>query len=81
MTVILVLLFICIFLGIDWLKNREHRIRVPADAFVHSWGLTMADGGTQIAPKTEKVKLPIIDQDPVDRIVKIVGYEEVEVTK
>jgi hypothetical protein len=43
--------------------------------------MSMTDGGKKAERKTEKVKLPIIDQDPVDRRIKIVGYEEYEVPK
>jgi hypothetical protein len=47
MTVLLVLLFISIFIVIDEIRQHraKHVVTAPKDAFVHEWGLSLADGG------------------------------------
>jgi hypothetical protein len=46
MTVLLVLLFISILIGIDELRQyvKSHKQEI----YVHKWGLSMADGGKKV---------------------------------
>ena len=63
MTVILVLLFICVMLSIDGIRQyraKHAHFAVPEDAFVHDWGLTMACGGQKIEEPSPKAKEVVI---------------------
>ena len=65
MTVILVLLFICVMLSIDGIRQYRAKhaahFAVPEDAFVHDWGLTMACGGQKVEepPQIKEVICPL----------------------
>lgn len=66
MTVLLVLFTILVFIGIDALREYFKKAvaipMIPEDAFVHEWGLTMADGGEKVEetpkPKEEEYICP-----------------------
>jgi hypothetical protein len=45
MTVLLVLLFISIFIGIDELRQY---VKSHKGIYTHDWGLSMADGGKKV---------------------------------
>lgn len=67
MTVLLVLLFICIMISIDAIRQYKTRhvtnVNIPDDAFVHSWGITMADGGEKISKEKPHCICPSCGQE------------------
>ena len=57
MTVLLVLFFISIMIGIDALRQyRAKHVNDVSDIFVHEWGITMADGGQKIEDTKKESK-------------------------
>ena len=64
MTVILVLLFICVMLSIDGIRQYRAKhtanLALPSDAYVHEWGVTMAEGGQKVEnpPQIREVICP-----------------------
>ena len=51
MTVLLVIFFIIFFLGLDAWTHRVKKPKVVPDAFIHEWGISMADGGEKVEKK------------------------------